>query len=215
MKYKLVIFDMDGTILNTLTDIKNCINYALVQAGFPERSLEEVRKFVGNGLHKLVERAVPEGTDNAKIENVFSILLEYYKLHCSDNTKPYDGIPELIKELRVMGYKTAVVSNKADFAVKDLVDTFFEGLFDISVGDREGINKKPAPDSVYEVLRMLNIEKENAVYIGDSEVDVATASNAGIDSIIVEWGFRDREFLEKQGAKVFVNTTKQLIDLLR
>lgn len=214
MKYKLIIFDMDGTILNTLEDLKNCLNYSLEKNGYPERTLEEVRQFVGNGIYKLIERATPDEIQKEETDKIFADFSEYYKEHCIDLTRPYDGIIDLIKELRHRGYMTAVVSNKLDFAVKDLVDKFFDGLFDISVGEREGILKKPAPDSVYLVLNELEVDKSNAIYIGDSEVDVATAMNAGIDSIIVEWGFRDREFLESEGAKVFAQKPADVLDIL-
>jgi phosphoglycolate phosphatase len=214
MKYKIVIFDMDGTILNTMEDLRNCVNYALRQSGYPERTMDEVRCFVGNGLHKLVERAVPQGTDDEVVEKVFTDLKAYYREHCTDCTRTYDGIPELLVKLREMGVKTAVVSNKADYAVQQLVKVYFDGLFDMSVGEREGINKKPAPDSVYEVLKTLGFEKSESIYIGDSEVDVATARNAGIDSIIVEWGFRDRPYLEEQGAKVFAKTPEEVYEIL-
>lgn len=214
MRYKLVIFDMDGTILNTLEDLKNCLNHALAENNYPGRSLDEVRRFLGNGIHKLIERGVPENTTSESIEKVFSDFNIYYKDHCMDLTKPYDGIIELIGELRSRGYLTAVVSNKLDFAVQELVEKFFDGLFDVSVGERQGIAKKPAPDSVYSVLEELHIDKKDSVYVGDSEVDVATAMNAGIDSIIVEWGFRDRDFLESEGARVFAKKPADILDIL-
>lgn len=214
MRYKLAVFDMDGTILNTLEDLKNCLNYALHHNGYPERSLEEVRRFVGNGIRKLVERGVPEGTGTEQIDKVFEDFKVYYKVHCTDLTVPYEGIPALIKELRSKGVLTAVVSNKVDFAVQELVERFFNGLFDMAVGDREGIAKKPAPDSVFAVLDALHVEKQDAVYIGDSDVDIATAKNAGLDSIIVEWGFRDREFLEEKGARVFAKTPEDILSIL-
>lgn len=214
MRYKLAIFDMDGTILDTLEDLKNCLNYSLRHNGYPERSQDEVRRFLGNGIRKLVERGVPENTPIEQIDKVFADFQVYYKKHCTDLTKPYDGIPELIQQLREAGIHTAVVSNKIDFAVQDLVERFFNGLFDVAVGDREGIAKKPAPDSVFTVLNELHIEKKDAVYIGDSDVDIATAKNAGLDSIIVEWGFRDREFLEEKGAKVFAKKPEDILTLL-
>lgn len=214
MRYKLVIFDMDGTILNTLEDLKNCLNHALAENNYPGRSLDEVRRFLGNGIHKLIERGVPENTTSERIEKVFSDFNIYYKDHCMDLTKPYDGIIELIGELRSRGYLTAVVSNKLDFAVQELVEKFFNGLFDVSVGERQGIAKKPAPDSVYSVLEELHIDKKDSVYVGDSEVDVATAMNAGIDSIIVEWGFRDRDFLGSEGARVFAKKPADILDIL-
>lgn len=206
MKYRLIIFDMDGTILNTLDDLKNCLNYALDKNDYPVRSMDEVRNFVGNGIHKLIERGVPENTTDHDIERVFDDFNIYYKEHCMDLTKPYDGVVELLGRLRERGYLTAVVSNKLDFAVQELVDRFFKGLFNIAVGEKSGVPKKPAPDSVFNIMNELSVDKSQTVYIGDSEVDLATAENAGIDSIIVEWGFRDREFLEGRGAKTFAST---------
>lgn len=214
MKYKLIIFDMDGTILDSLEDLHRCLNYSLEMSGLAERSLEEVRRFVGNGIRKLVERGVPEGTPPQVVDKVFADYKVYYKEHCTDHTRPYDGIQGLLSELRRRGFKTAVVSNKADFAVQDLVVRFFDGLFDVAVGDREGFHKKPSPDSVYEVLNRLGLQKEDAVYIGDSEVDVATARNAGVDGITVEWGFRDRDFLQEQGARVFASRPEDILKLV-
>ena len=214
MKYKLIIFDMDGTILNTLDDLSDCTNYALSQSGLPTRTIDEIRSFVGNGIAKLIARSVPEGTDDAMRDKVYGIFTEYYKEHCADKTRPYDGITELIMRLRELGYKTAVVSNKADFAVQDLCVQYFDGLFDMAVGAKDGVAKKPAPDSVYEVLDKLGFEKKDAVYIGDSDVDIATADNSGLDSIIVEWGFRDRGFLIEHGAKVLVKKPEEILDLI-
>lgn len=214
MKYKMIIFDMDGTILYTLEDLKNCVNYSLRQSDLPERTIEEVRTFVGNGIRKLVERAVPENTSIELIDKVFEDFKLYYKDHCTDYTKPYDGINELLIELRKLGYKTTVVSNKIDFAVQDLVKDYFDGLFDMAIGDRDDIENKPAPDAVYKILETFDINKNEAIYIGDSEVDIATAKNAGIDSIIVEWGFRDRDFLESHGAKVFAKEPKDVLKIL-
>lgn len=213
-KYKMLIFDMDGTILYTLEDLKNTTNYALQKHGFPERTLEEVRQFVGNGIHKLIERAVPATTSDEQIENVFQTFEIYYKDHCMDTTKPYDGIPELLKNLREKGFMTAVVSNKVDFAVQDLVHDFFEGLFDIAIGEREGVRKKPAPDSVYEVLKAYQLSKEEIIYIGDSDVDFKTAKNADVDCILVEWGFRDRSFLESLGATVFAKKPEDILSIV-
>ena len=214
MRYRLVIFDMDGTILDTLDDLTDSVNYALNHFGFPMHSREKVCGFVGNGIRKLIERAVPNGIEMALVDNVHQVFKEYYKQHCADKTKPYSGISVLLKELRQAGCKTAVVSNKADFAVQELCRQYFNGLFDIAVGDREGILRKPAPDSVYEVLRKLEIAKKDAVYIGDSEVDIETAYNADMDGIAVEWGFRKREFLEEKGAKQIVSAPEEIAKIV-
>ena len=210
MKYQLVIFDLDGTILDTLEDLTDSMNYALKKYGYPVRTIEEVRSFVGNGLLMLTRRAIAPETDEAVIQRVLAEQKAYYKEHCADKTRPYDGIIELLQHLKQQGVKLAVVSNKADHAVKELCDTYFPNALEISVGEREGIRRKPAPDTVNEVLQLLQMKKEQAVYIGDSEVDVATAKNAEMDCIAVDWGFRDKDCLQEAGATVIVSTTKQV-----
>lgn len=214
MKYKAVIFDMDGTILNTLEDLKNATNYSLRQFGMPERSLEEVRMFVGNGIRKLVERAVPAGTPKEKINQVFDVFLEYYEIHSADNTSPYPGILELVEKLKKAGIKTAVSTNKADVPAQELGREYFNGIFDLIVGQQDGLKVKPAPDSVNKILSILDIQKKDAIYIGDSDVDVQTAKNSGLDFIGVSWGFRGREFLEKNGAKNIVDNANEILDLV-
>ena len=214
MKYKAVIFDMDGTILNTLEDLKNATNYSLRQFGMPERSLEEVRMFVGNGIRKLVERAVPSGASEEKIAQVFDVFLEYYEIHSADNTSPYPGILELVEKLKKSGIKTAVSTNKADVPAQELGRKYFNGIFDLIVGQQDGLKVKPAPDSVNKILSILDIQKKDAIYIGDSDVDVQTAKNSGLDFIGVSWGFRGREFLEKNGAKNIVDNANEILDLV-
>ena len=212
---KLAIFDMDGTILNTIEDLADSVNYCLKEYGFPTRSLEEITSFVGNGIHRLIELAVPEGTDEKTVDEVFKLMLSYYKDHCTIKTRPYDGIERTISELRTMGIKTAVVSNKADSAVKSLCIDYFDGLFDYSVGDKPGQNRKPAPDSVNAVLEYFGISKEDAVYIGDSEVDLATARNAKLDVIMVGWGFREEKFILEQGAEFVIHEPGEIIELIK
>lgn len=212
MKYKLVVFDMDGTILNTIDDLADTLNYSLGQFNMPKRSLKEVKSFVGNGIGKLIERAVPEGTTEEKCKEIFDVFAAYYKDHCADKTRPYDGIVEVIKELRNRGYKTAVVSNKADFAVKDLCEVYFKDLFDMSVGEKEGVRRKPYPDSVDEVLKALDIDRSEAVYVGDSEVDLQTAINSNMDVIMVEWGFRERDYIISCGAKFTIKEPAQILE---
>ncbi len=201
MSKKAAVFDMDGTILNTLEDLKDTLNYALQQAGYEPHTLEEVRSYVGNGIRRMIECAVPEGTGAEECDRIQEIFMPYYQLHCADKTCAYPGVRELLKRFRAEGVLTAVVSNKADGAVQDLVEVYFKGLFDIAVGEHAGIRKKPAPDMVEKALDVLGVKKEEAVYIGDSEVDMATAENAGLDRIIVAWGFRDKEFLKEKGAE--------------
>lgn len=210
MKYKLVIFDLDGTILDTLEDLYNSVNFALRRNSLPERTMEEVRAFVGNGIRLLIERAVPENTETEITDAVFADFRAHYAGHSFDNTKPYDGIIEMLTKLRCNGIKTAVVSNKADFAVQKLIRLFFNGLFDFVSGEREGISKKPAPDTVFEAIRFTGILSRDTVYIGDSEVDIMTAENANIDIITVDWGFRDRACLLENGATKIVSDINSL-----
>ena len=214
MKYDLIIFDMDGTILNTLEDLKNSLNYVLQQAGYQTRTLEEVRTFVGNGIRKTIERALPSDIEEEKVDELFSLFMNYYAIHNTDNTKPYNGVIKLLKELKHLGYKTAVVSNKQDSAVKSLCKKFFTGLFDVEIGEKENIAKKPEPDEVNEVLKILNIDRTKSIYIGDSEVDIQTAQNSKMKSIIVDWGFRDRKFLYEHGAEVIVSNPSEILDII-
>ncbi|MCD8148942.1 MAG: HAD-IA family hydrolase [Clostridiales bacterium] len=194
MRYKLMIFDMDGTILDTLEDLTDSLNYALKKSGMPERSLSEVREFVGNGIRKLIERAVPVNTSFDTVNRVLADFSENYRQNCANKTRPYEGIPEVLSSLRNSGIQTAVVSNKVDFAVQQLCVQYFDGLFDLAVGEREDVRKKPAPDAIYAVLEHFGLEKKDALYIGDSEVDIQTAANVGMDCICVGWGFRKEVF---------------------
>lgn len=212
--YKLAVFDMDGTILDTLEDLKDSVNYALAECGYPQRTYDEVRRFVGNGIRKLIERAVPDGVSVSDIDRVHEVFTGYYKVHCADKTKAYDGIKPLLEEFRANGIKTAVVSNKADYGVQELCKEYFDGLFDYAVGEREGIRRKPAPDSVNEALRVLETDKSEAVYIGDSDVDFETAVNAGLPCISVLWGFRDEEFLRSKGASLFVREPSEILNIV-
>ena len=207
---KAVIFDMDGTILDTLDDLASSVNYALEANGLPKRTRDEVRRFVGNGAVKLIRRAVPEGTTDALFDKVFASYTAHYAVHCADATKPYDGIPELLRSLRKAGIKTAVVSNKPDEAVGILAKRYFPDLFDAAVGTREGIKTKPAPDSVFEIIKKIGAEKKDCVYVGDSEVDIETAQNAGIPCLSVSWGFKGSEVLAEHGAKKIVASAAEL-----
>lgn len=214
MKYELIIFDMDGTILDTLEDLKNSMNHTLRLHNMPERTLDEIRSFVGNGIRKLIERAVAEGTSDEQIDVIHKDFMTHYEAHCADFTRPYNGVIDLIKELRNRGYKTAVVSNKADVAVQDLCIQYFPGLFDLAIGERPEIAKKPAADMVNLALEQLEFFREKAVYIGDSDVDVATAANSKLDMIAVDWGFRTREFLIQQGAETIVSRPEEILELV-
>ncbi len=215
MKYALAVFDLDGTILDTLDDLADSTNAVLERYHLPCRSRDEVRQFVGNGIHKLIERAVQPETDVETVEKIYLDFLPWYRTHCAVKTRPYAGIPELLRHLQEMGMKTAVVSNKADPTVQTLCEQYFPGLFHAAYGERPGIARKPSPDAVLEVLHDLRISKEQAVYIGDSDVDIHTAQNADLDVISVDWGFRDREFLLKNGAGVIASNVQELMKLLR
>ena len=214
MKYSVAVFDMDGTILYTLDDLTDALNVGLKKLGFPLRTVDEVRTMVGNGMRKLIERGVPAGTDKADTDAVFAAFTEYYSAHCADKTRPYDGIVDLLIALRERGVKTAVVSNKSDAGVKALVGRCFAGLFDVSVGERPGLSRKPAPDGVDAALKELGADKADAVYIGDSEVDYQTAVNASLPCISVTWGFRDRDFVASFGADTFANTPADVLRLM-
>lgn len=213
-KYELAVFDMDGTILYTLDDICNGVNEALVRHGLPRRDIDSIRRNIGHGIRHEIESSVPEGTDESVIDAVFHDFHAWYEVHCNDNTRPYEGIVELLQSLKEEGIRCAVVSNKADYAVKALSDIHFRGLMEASVGEMEGIARKPAPDEVDEVLRLTGVDRKKAVYIGDSEVDIETARNAGMDCIAVSWGYRDRWMLEASGAEVIADNVEQLKHLL-
>ena len=213
-QYKAVVFDLDGTLLNTLEDLRDSVNYGLEKNGMPKRSLEEIRRFVGNGVGKLIERAVPRGTTKDEEARVFEAFKQHYAVHCNDKTDLYPGIREMLSELKRRGYLMAIVSNKLQSGVDVLSELYFKDFTKVAVGGREDMPKKPAPDMVYEALRQLAVTKAEAVFVGDSEVDIATAGNAGMDCITVAWGFRSRQQQEKAGAKVFVNSPMEIIDLL-
>lgn len=213
--YQLAIFDLDGTLLDTLADLRQGLNYALATQGFAPRTLPEVRAFVGNGIRKLIERAVPAGTGEAQIDAVFEAFHPYYAVHCVDFTKPYPGILDLLRKLQADGVVSAVVSNKPDYAVKTLSEQYFPGLLATSAGAKDGVRKKPCPDSVFAVVQQLGAEALHAVYIGDSEVDIETARNAGLPCISVSWGFRDRNVLVSAGAETICDDMDALYRALR
>lgn len=213
-KYSAVVFDLDGTLLDTLEDLQGSVNYAMRLCGFPEHSLEEIGSFVGNGIQRLLELSIPEGEKNPQFDRAFAAFKEDYSVHCNDKTKPYDGILPFIKKLKENKIKMAVVSNKADFGVKRLREIYFKHMITVAIGQKENVRKKPAPDMVLEALKALKAKKETAVYIGDSEVDLATARNTGLPCISVTWGFRKREFLEKQGAECLVSSVEELEKIL-
>lgn len=210
--YKVYIFDLDGTLLDTLTDLAASTNYALREHGMPEHSVDDVRRFVGNGVRKLMERAVPDGADNPLFDEAFATFRQHYMEHALDTTRPYDGVPEMLATLKSRGCRIAVVSNKMMAATQELCQHFFPDTVEVAIGEHEseGIRKKPAPDTVYAALSALGVTKDHAVYVGDSDVDIATARHAGLPCISVLWGFRDRDFLLHHGATTLVTSPQEL-----
>lgn len=213
-KITTIIFDMDGTVLNTLDDLTDSVNYVFSKFGLPARSRDEYRQFFGNGIGYAMKCAAPEGTPDSLIEEMIPVFKEYYDIHCLDKTGPYDGIIDLMKELRDSGYKLAIVSNKIDSAVKELNERFFSEYVSVAIGERPGVSRKPAPDTVFAALAELGSSTDEAVYIGDSEVDLMTARNSNLPCIAVLWGFRDRDFLIKNGASAFAKTPEDIISYL-
>lgn len=212
--YKAVIFDLDGTLLDTLGDLHAAVNHALRTFAFPERSLDEVRRFIGNGVVKLMQRATPEGTDKETDEKCFEAFREYYLIHMRDMTAPYEGVISLIESLRSKGIKTAVVSNKLHQAVYELCLDYFPGLIDEAIGVSVEKERKPSPVNVYKAMEKLGVTADECIYIGDSEVDVQTSHNAGVKCISVTWGFRDREELIKAGAEIICDSCSEIMDII-
>ena len=209
-----IIFDMDGTVLNTLDDLTASVNYVLAKFGMPQRKASEYRSFFGNGIKYALQCAAPEGTSEELIDRMLPMFREHYNVHCLDRTRPYAGIPELMASLKEKGYKLAIVSNKIDSAVKELNERFFSEYVAVAIGEKTGIQRKPAPDTVFAALRELGSIKKEAVYIGDSEVDYETAVNSGLPCISVLWGFRDREFMTSIGAGPFAEKPEDVLTIL-
>ena len=215
-RYDAVVFDLDGTLLNTLDDLANAINEALAACGYPRRTLDEVRRFVGNGVVKLVQRAVPKGTSAEEKDRVLQFFKAYYSEHSRDLTRPYPGIPEALDRLRESGIRMAIVSNKFQSATEGLSDYYFGDRIAVAAGENEvaGIRKKPAPDMVFSALEKLGTKRERALYVGDSEVDAQTAAAAGMDCLLVSWGFRDRALLETYHPVFLADTPEQMLDFI-
>lgn len=213
-KYDAVVFDLDGTLLDTIDDLTDSVNFALSEEGFALHTVSEVKSFVGNGIAKLIDRSVPEGTSEEKKSRTLESFKRHYAADCENKTKPYDGILKLLDDLRDAGFKIAVVSNKIDSAVSVLCKKYFGDRIDFCVGDREGLARKPAPDAVFEALKKLSSAPERAVYVGDSDVDIKTAENAGMDCISVSWGFRPRDFLLLSGASVIADKPSDINKIL-
>ena len=214
MKYNTVIFDLDGTLLNTLEDLGDSVNFALKSFGYPTRTYEEIRIFVGNGVKDLVTKAVPDDTDEETTLKCLQTFKDHYKTNMQNKTAPYDGIIDLLEELNSKGVKLAIVSNKYDFGVKNLNKYYFKDLIPVAIGEREGIRKKPAPDTLLEAMKELNSEENNSIYVGDSGSDMLTAQHAHIKSIGVTWGFRDAKSLLESGADFLIDSPKQLLEII-
>ena len=210
-EYDTYIFDLAGTLLDTLTDLAASCNYALLQHGMAQRTIDEVRMFVGNGVKKLMERAIPDGLANPQFDEVYQCFRQHYLKHGLDHTAPYPGVLPMLAELKRRNKKIAVVSNKFYRATEELCKHFFDQYVEVAIGEREGIKKKPAPDTVLEALAQLGVTGDNAVYIGDSDVDIATANNCQLPCISVLWGFRDKDFLLRSGATTLINTPEELL----
>lgn len=206
-----VVFDLDGTLLDTLEDLKDAVNAALMYKNLPTCSLEQVRQYVGNGIRKLIIRAVPEGEANPAFEDVFAYFKTYYREHCMDHTVPYRNVMHMLQELHAQKVPMAIVSNKIDFAVKELRDRYFAEYIDVALGEMEGVQRKPAPDMVDKAILELGVSKENAIYVGDSDVDIQTAANAGLPCVSVTWGFRDKSFLKEHGAQAMIQRPLELL----
>lgn len=215
MKYDTVIFDLDGTLLNTLEDLCDSLNDVLFREGYLPRTLDEVRRFVGNGVRRLVEQSLPDRTCDDEINRICSLFVQHYEKNMQNKTRPYDGIMELLSYLKKSGCKTAIVSNKFDAAVKELAEKYFPDMIDLAVGETQDIRRKPAPDIIYKIVAELNSDIKRTVLVGDSETDVLTAKNACITCIGVSWGFRTRNILESNGADFIIDKPEQLIKIIQ
>lgn len=209
-----VIFDLDGTLLNTLGDLRAATNHALEVRGLPPHSMEEIRQFIGNGIRLLICRAMPEGTPEAEIDAALDDFKAYYAAHIHDRTVPYDGIPQLLTALRKRGIKVAVLSNKIDSASQQLIEYFFPGKTDVVFGEHVGVPRKPDPTSCRMVMQRLGVQPEQVLYVGDSGTDMQTAKNAGLYAVGVTWGFRSKEVLLEYGADILVHRPEQILQIL-
>lgn len=213
-RYDTVIFDLDGTLLNTLEDLADAVNAVMRANAYPERTLDEVRRFVGNGIRRLMEQAVPEGVCGEIFERVFEEFRTYYTEHCQIKTRAYNGVMELLEALKEKGYAMAIVSNKNHAAVCELNDIYFKKDISVAIGQKDGIRKKPAPDTVFQALKELGVSGERAVYVGDSEVDFMTAENSCMDCVLVSWGFRTKEELADCTPKAMIDRPEELLQVL-
>ncbi len=209
-----IIFDLDGTLLNTLDDLWASVNYSLAQNGFPSRSKEEVRSFLGNGVKILIEKSLPKGYSNKDVHRVLSTFQPYYLSHAMDLTRPYDGVMEMLRDLKDKGYKTAIVSNKPDTAVQELYNSIFLNVVDVAIGECYDVRRKPFPDMVMKAIERLASKQDESIYVGDSEVDYATAKNSGIPCISVSWGFRDKDYLKSIGSEWIIDSPNEIMSMI-
>ena len=215
MKIKAVLFDLDGTLMNTLEDLTDSTNYILEKHNFPKRTIKEIRSFVGNGIKKLMERAVPQNTDEKIINECYEEMLTYYKENSLIKTAPYVGTKEIVEKLHQEGFKIAIITNKAQNSADIIAEKFFGKSVDLVIGDDKKMPLKPNPAGIEKALEYFKISKDEAVYVGDSEVDLQTGTNGDLKTILVLWGFRDRDFLEEKGGKVFAETVEELENLIK
>lgn len=211
-EYSTYIFDLDGTLLFTLGDLTTSTNYAMREFNLPEHTVDDVRRMVGNGIKKLIERAVPQGRENSKFDDIYTCFINHYLKHSLDTTKPYDGIIEMLATLKAAGKNMAIVSNKYCKATEELCRHFFHDYITVAIGESDSIRKKPAPDTVVEALARLGVGRDGAVYVGDSDVDIATARNSGLPCISVLWGFRSKDFLIDNGGTTFISDPKEITE---
>ena len=211
---KLIIFDLDGTLLYTLEDLTNSVNFTLDLFDYPKRTLEEITSFVGNGVQHLLRKSLPSSISEKDFELCFACFKEHYSKHCCELTHPYDGITDVLKALKDKGLKVGIVSNKFQSAAEDVCEHYFRGLYDSVMGESEICRRKPAPDGINILCDIYNVNKDDCIFFGDSEVDVKTAENAGVFCVSVLWGFRDESFLAMNGAKLFINNPKEILDMI-
>lgn len=208
---KVVIFDLDGTLLYSLEDLMDSVNYTLDLFGYQKRTLEEITSSVGNGVKHLLRQSLPANIDDEEMEKCFLIFKDYYSEHCCDKTHPYDGIVDMMKVLKDKDLKLCIVSNKFQSAAEEVCDFYFKGLYDMVIGESESCRRKPAPDGINMICDFYGVEKDEVLFLGDSEVDIKTAENAGVFCVSVLWGYRDKQFLTDNGAKLFINNPDEII----
>lgn len=211
-KYKAIVFDMDGTVLDTLDELTKSLNYVFARHGLPALTQDAIRPCLGFGYDGFIDKAAPDAPESLR-RTMTDEFIAYYSAHCQTTTFPYAGIPQVLGRLKAAGYHMAIVSNKGQGAVSELHDEYFKDYVDFSLGETPMYRKKPAPDMVWEALKRLGCAKDDAIYVGDSEVDKETADNAGLDAALVTWGFRDRDFLESLQPTYLIDTRKELGEL--